>query len=130
MTSLCDSPTGIPRFVTKLYQNILDHDPEDQADIDYWMNHTRFHGIASTISGFFTSDEFMAHNLSQEVIVDKLYGSILGREGEGDGKNYWLCRLRRGDAIQSIVNGFVGSAEYRQKAQDGVVPPPGMSVYL
>lgn len=47
-----------------------------------------------------------AKNLSQEVIVDKIYRSILGREGEDDEKNYWL---RHGDAlIQIVVKGIAG----------------------
>jgi hypothetical protein len=119
----------ISDFIRTLYQNILTRDLEIQGGIDYWTEHTRFHGIASTISGFFTSDEFKAKNLAHEIIVNKLYRSILGREGENDEKNYWLGRLRRGDAIQMVINDCVGSAEYRQKALQGVVPPPGMSVY-
>ena len=120
--------TEIPGFVKTLYRNILDCDLEDQASIDYWTNHTRFHGIRSTISMLFTSDDFKVKNLPQDAIVDKLYSSILGREGEWDGKNYWLQRLRRGDAMQTIVDDFVGSTEYRQKAQMGAVPPYDMSV--
>jgi hypothetical protein len=71
----------------------------------------------------FSSDDFKIKNLPQEAIVDKLYSSILGREGEWDGKNYWLRRLRRGDGIQMIVDDFVGSTEYRQKAQTATRPP-------
>jgi uncharacterized protein DUF4214 len=69
-------------------------------------------------------------SLPQETVVDKLYSSILGREGEWDGKNYWLQRIRRGDPMQTIVDDFVGSTEYRQKAQTrtGTVPPHDMSV--
>ena len=124
--------TEIPGFVKTLYRNILDRNLEDQASIDYWTNHIRFHGISSTISMLFTSDNFKIMNLPQEAIVEKLYSSILGREGEWDGNKYWLQRLRRGDAMQAIVDDFVGSSEYRQKAQTGTtsitVPPHDMFV--
>ena len=120
-------------FIKTLYQNILSRDPfpEDHPNIDHWMNHTHFHGIASTISGFFTGDEFKDKNFKfpQEVIVDKLYRSILGREGRWDGKNYWIDRLRHGDTVQTIVNDCIESEEYKQKAQAGIVPPSGMLVY-
>lgn len=106
----------------------MDRDLEDQASIDYWTNHVRFHGISSTISMLFTSDDFKVKNLPQKVIVDKLYSSILEREGEWDGKDYFLRRLRRGDPMQMIVDDFVGSMEYRQKAQTSTVPPHDMSV--
>ena len=115
--------TEIPGFVKTLYRNVLDRDLEDQTSIDYWTNHVRFHGISSTISMLFTSDDFRIWDLPQEAIVDKLYISILGREGGWDGKNYFLRRLRRGDEIQTIVEEFIGSTEYRQKAQTGTVPP-------
>ena len=120
-------------FIKTLYQNILSRDPfpEDHPNIDHWMNHTHFHGIASTISGFFTGDEFKDKNFKfpQEVIVDKLYRSILGREGRWDGKNYWIDRLRHGDTVQTIVSDCIESEEYKQKAQAGIVPPSGMLVY-
>jgi uncharacterized protein DUF4214 len=50
--------TEIPGFVKTLYRNILDRDLEDQASIDYWTNRIHFHGISSTISMLFTSDDF------------------------------------------------------------------------
>ena len=119
-------------FIKTLYQNILGRDPlpEDHPNIDHWKNHTRFHGIASTISGFFTSDEFKAKNFMfpQDVVVDKLYRSILGREGGWDGKKYWIDRLRHGDTVQTIVSDCIESVEYRQKAQSGSVPSSGMLV--
>jgi hypothetical protein len=107
----------------------MSREDESGTGIDYWTNHTRFHGIASTISGFFISDGFQAENLPHEVIVDKLYRSILGREGGCDENLSCLERLGRGDAIQSIIKDFVAGAEYREKEQAGAVPPSNMSVY-
>ena len=124
MILLWNHTGGIPDFVRTLYQNILDRDPESQAAINYWMDYTHSHGIALTIGGFFTSNEFKARGLPIEVVVDKLYRAILGCEAEAEGKNYWLDRFRRGDGMQVIVNDFVGSREYRQKVQDNLVPHP------
>lgn len=74
----------MPNFIKTLYQNTLSHDPLPEDDPnDHWMNHTHFHGIASTISRFFTSNKFEAKNFPQEVVVDKLYRSILGHKGMG-----------------------------------------------
>jgi hypothetical protein len=115
---------GTPDFVKTLYQNILDRDPENQAVIDGWTNYLRFHGVAATIGGFFNSDEFKAKNLPQEIIVDKLYYSILRCEGDVEGKNFWLGRLRYGEAIQIIINKFVANPGYSQKVLIGLVPPP------
>ena len=125
----------MPDFMKTLYQNILNRDPlpDDHPNIEHWMDHIRLHGIASTISRFFATDEYKAKILNfkfpQEVIVDKLYRSILGREGGWDGKNYWIDRLRHGDTVQTIVSDFIESVEYRKKAQAGNVPPSNMLVY-
>ena len=81
---------GIPDFIKTLYQNILGRDPlpEVHSEINYWKNHTLFHGIASTISGFFTSDEFKAKNFlfSQEVVVDNSIVLFLDAKADGMGK--------------------------------------------
>ena len=111
-----------------MYHNVLGLSREVQSD-DSWVNYTRFHGIAATITGFFTHDEFQTKNLPQEVIVEKLYRSILGREGGGDERTDQVARLRDGLSICVIINDLVGSDEYRQKAQLGAVPFPDMSVY-
>ena len=127
------------RWIARFYQNqnILGRDPlpDDHPNIDDWMNHTHLHGIASTISGFFTSDEFEAKNFKfppnkkEVIIADKLYRSILGREGGWDGKKYWIDRLKHGETVQAVVSDFIESEEYRQKAQAGIVPLSGMLVY-
>jgi hypothetical protein len=114
----------MPDFIKTLYQNILSRDPESQSVIEKWTNHTNSYGIASTIAGFFTSDEFKARHPSQDTIVDKLYRSILGREPEPEGKNHWLRHIKKGDSMQVIVNGFVDSAEFRLKVENNVVPHP------
>jgi Domain of unknown function (DUF4214) len=124
------SAGGISHFIKTLYHNVLSRNIRSDDNIDFWINHARFHGIAATVTGFFTSDEFQTKNLPQEVVVDKLYRSILGRDGEGDEKNIQLDRLRDGLAIHIVVNGLVGSDEYSQKAQLGAVPSPDMSVLL
>ena len=115
-------------FVKTLYQNILSLDPDNERS-SYWANHTRFFGIASTISGFFTSDRFQAKHFPHEVSVDKLYRSILGRECRGDERSHQVVRLRDGVSICTIINDLVGSEEYKQKAQLGAVPLPDTWVY-
>jgi len=65
-----DAASGIRDFVKTLYQNILDRDAESKAAIDFWSKHARFHGIASAIGGFFTSDEFKTKSFPSEVVVD------------------------------------------------------------
>ena len=118
----------MPGFVKTLYYNILSRDPNNDES-SHWTNHTRFFGIASTISGIFTSNKFQAKHFPHEEIVDKLYRSILGRECRGDERTAQVVRLRDGVSICTIIDELVGSDEYRQKAQLGTVPSPDTLVY-
>lgn len=121
---ICWNPAGgLPDFVKTLYQNVLDHDPESQAIVDHWANYASLNGIAATVGELFTSNEFKAKNLPLEAVVDKLYRSILGREGNAVENNVLLRRLKTKD-IQTIIYEFVSSPEYRQRAQENLVPPP------
>ena len=117
----------MPDFVKTLYQNILSRDPDNEGS-SHWTNHTRFFGIASTIGGIFTCDEFQDKHFPHEDIVDKLYRSILGRECRGDERTDQVVRLSDGVSISTIVKELVGSDEYTQKAQLRAVPLPDMSV--
>ena len=117
---------GADDFGKTLYQNILSRDPEEGACVGRG-NHTR--SLTSTIIRFFISEEFHRRHFPHEIIVDKLYRSILGRECRGVEKTDQVVRLRNGIAINVIINDLVGSDEYRQKAQLGAVPFPDMSVY-
>ncbi|KAJ7302022.1 hypothetical protein DFH08DRAFT_827019 [Mycena albidolilacea] len=59
-------------FIITLYQNILDRDPENQAVIYFHSEVAKDRGLRMAVTGFFTSDEYRAKDLStrdcQEVI--------------------------------------------------------------
>lgn len=114
---------GVNDFAKTLYQNVLSRDPEEGACAG-WGNHTRSHGIASTVKGFFNSEEFQRKRLPHEDIVDKLYRSILGRECRGEERNDQVFRLRNGIEISVIIDDLVGSDEYRRRVQLGAAPSP------
>ncbi|KAJ7731862.1 hypothetical protein B0H16DRAFT_1468862 [Mycena metata] len=67
-------------FITTLYQNVLDRDPENQAVVDFHCGVAKNRGLHMAVTGFFTSDEYRAKDLSTVETVKKLYRSILGRE--------------------------------------------------
>ena len=106
-----------------MYQNILSRDPEEGASHGRG-DHIRFHGIASAIKGFITSKEFHLMRLPHEDVVDKLYRSILGRESTDVEKTEQVLRLRNGDSTSIIINGLLGSEEYRHRVELGAAPLP------
>jgi hypothetical protein len=80
--------------------------------------------LASTLNGFFTSDEFKAKNHPPEAIVDRLHRSILGREAGPEGQKYWQGRLSSGDMMEDVIAGFLDGSEYRGKIQNATAPDP------
>ena len=107
-----------------MYQNILSRDLEEGASHG-WGDHIRFHGIASAIKGFIiTYKEFHLMRLPHEDVVDKLYRSILGGESTDVEKTEQVVRLRNGDSTSIIINGLLGSEEYRHRVELGAAPSP------
>ncbi|KAJ7806201.1 hypothetical protein B0H14DRAFT_3768692 [Mycena olivaceomarginata] len=80
-------------FITTLYQNILDREPENQAVIDFHSGVARDHGLRTAVIGFFTSPEYRAKDLSTAETVKKLYRSILGREPDAWGSRTSCSRV-------------------------------------
>ena len=116
--------SGEDDFARTLYQNILSRDPEEGASHG-WGDHIRFHGIASAIKGFIiTYKEFHLMRLPHEDVVDKLYRSILGGESTDVEKTEQVVRLRNGDSTSIIINGLLGSEEYRHRVELGAAPSP------
>jgi hypothetical protein len=63
------STDRIKLFHTPRSSIILERDPENQAVIDCWTSYAHFHGIVTTVGGFFISDEFRAKNVPRDVVV-------------------------------------------------------------
>jgi hypothetical protein len=53
-----------------------------------------------------------------ESYVARLYGDLLGREGEAGGVSYWAGQLGAGVPREQVVRGFLGGAEYRNRTID------------
>lgn len=123
-SSLHPRPDRMQDFVTTLYQNILDRDPESQGVIDHHSEAGKYHGLCTAITGFFTSPEYRAKSLSTEETVKKLYRSILGREPNAEEVDHHVQEINRGRSIDDAVRIFVESPEYHTRTQKGLVPSP------
>lgn len=114
-------PSGIDGFVRTLYLNVLDREAESQAVVDHHKNIAYRNGIATTIKTFFAAlvdrDKPPA-----EVIVNKLYRSIMGREAEEGGLKHHVRAINQGRSIGKVVDDFLGSDEYSLRERQGLVP--------
>ena len=105
-------------MVASAYARILDR----QADLDgfqWWMGNVDSGAISSGDMGLFmlNSTEFKATNkvdfssLSQSEQVHMLYRTILDRDAEQEGFDYWMEQLDNGMSMANVVTQFIESAE-------------------
>jgi beta-glucanase (GH16 family) len=111
-------------FVTQLYQNALHRSP-DAAGLNAW--------VAELNSGVSRAQVVVGFSESQEAINDsaaavgqglwvgnvdaaevaRLYDTTLGRLPDLSGLANWTSMLETGASLQTVANGFTGSAEFQ-----------------
>lgn len=116
--------TAIKEFVTRLYKNILERDP-DNSGLNAWVNElaTGKQTGSGTVAGFFFSKEFLGKNMSDEEFVTTLYHTIFDREPDASGLKAWLQVLAKGQSRNHVISGFTGSTEFKDMCGDyGILP--------
>ena len=103
----------IEAFVTRLYKEALDREP-DAPGLRNWTDHLvtgRMTG-SSVANSFIFSQEVRSKNLDNDEFIELLYKAILGRESDPSGKASWLNNMRRGMSRQTVANHFYTSPEF------------------
>lgn len=127
-------------FVTRFYENILSRAP-DAGGLNRWteMLGAGVRSGADVASGFINSAEFRNLGLSDAAFVDILYRTFFNRAPDAGGRAGWLARLAAGADRQTVLDGFVRSAEFanlcrtygiRAVASNGPDAGPGDNVIL
>ena len=62
--------------------------------------------------GFIFSQEFQNLELDDSAFLDSLYRSMMDREADEDGKNYWMDKLAGGASREEVFLGFANSPEF------------------
>jgi hypothetical protein len=109
--------------VTRVYLAVLDRSPDDEG-LAYWVGEYK-RGVALLDIGaaFMVSDEWRQRfgSVDKEGFVDLLYGNVLDRSADAEGRAYWLSSLNDGVARAEVVLQFSESAEF--VAKTGTVDP-------
>ncbi len=87
--------SAVKSFITTLYENILGREPDIEG-IEYWKNALYNENRTSTevTRYFFTSKELKKQNLTDEEFIERVYKTLLGREPDREGYEYWLKLLK------------------------------------
>ncbi|OMH30400.1 DUF4214 domain-containing protein [Motiliproteus sp. MSK22-1] len=106
--------------VYRLYLGSLGRIP-DQDGFDWWSNEISQGVLLETMAaGFYWSDEFQAladadasGQVSNTELLDHLYATVLEREIDEDGYNWWLDQLDAGaQSEEQVLTEFTQSNEY------------------
>ncbi|HWB14429.1 MAG TPA: DUF4214 domain-containing protein [Pirellulales bacterium] len=114
-----ESSERLGAIINSYYQQYLGRSA-DQAGVNYWIGVWQAHGGPEQVqAGIIGSPEYYATagklhpSLSPDAAwVTALYNNLLGRTPDAQGLAYWVSYIQT-NSRQSVVLGFVTSAEYR-----------------
>lgn len=90
----------------------------DTPGLDHWISVRRTGmALADISNNFAASAEFQNRygTLDNGGFVDLVYQNVLGRQPDGEGRNYWVGQLNAGVSRGAVMTGFSESAEFRNQ---------------
>ena len=109
-----DADRKLTAYIERSYSLILGRQG-DKAGIEYWVSTLKSGAAAGAaiVDSFCGSPEFMNKGLSDREVVEILYRTMMDREPDSGGVDYWTGFLDKGTSIHYVINGFASSAEFR-----------------
>ncbi len=86
--------SGSSLFVEKVYRNVLGREPDSEG-LKYWQSVLQKNSAAFVAHTLFESKEFKNLNLDNKSYVAALYETILQREPDSGGIEYWAGYLNK-----------------------------------
>ena len=107
---------GAAAQVVRLYAAALDRAP-DGAGLAFWVGAAEHgHSLSGLAAAMLESGECRArfgHGADDGGFVDRLYRTVLGRDGDAEGHAFWSDALHHGATRGDILVAFAESAENR-----------------
>ena len=106
-------------FIIRLYKLSLDREP-DAEGLHFWINCLE-DGTSTSVEiaeWFINSEELSNKNLSDQAYLDVLYQTLMGRESDEGGKEYWLNFMENGVSQKGILFYFLSSKEFADICAD------------
>ena len=104
---------GVRNYVLRMYTKCLERDG-DTLGVEDWSHriNTKAMSPEAVAKSFFSSQEFLNKNLSNEDYVETLYQTFMDRASDAAGKADWVGRLNSGVSRQTVLEGFSRSPEF------------------
>jgi hypothetical protein len=102
-------------YVTRLYQNVLGRAPDATGNA-HWLGLLNRNEMSrgQVLAGFSESQEHR-NTTANSVFVEMMYLGMLRRSSEPAGFTSWVNQFNAGAPRVNLINGFLGSAEYRSR---------------
>ncbi len=103
--------TPLGQFVDAAYQDVLLR-PAEAGGLEYWTDRLG----ANSITRGAVANSILISGEHAQATVSELYNDVLGRPADPAGLSYWAGAIQTGTSELDVEAGFLGSAEYFQKA--------------
>jgi len=105
-------------FVERFYNLVLGRDA-DLGGVKYWTGELKAKrkSAEDIANGFFFSEEFIQKNVTNEEFVKIAYRTLLNREAENEGLNFWVGKLNNGYPRKDMILDFVYTPEFESLAK-------------
>ena len=123
--------TGLDAFITRAYELVLGRAPDSEG-FNYWKEKLRSGKVtaASMMYGFFFSQEYLSKNTTNKQYVTTLYKAMFDRDPDTQGYNNWINTLGEGFSRLYVLNGFVGSREFKELCADFGITKGNLSAQI
>ena len=109
-----DKDKLLETFVSRCYALILER-KADAGGLKFYIDQLKAGKLtgAQMVMNFINSPEFQGKKYGNEKVVEILYQTMMGRNADAKGRDYWAGFLNDGLSQKYVVRGFAGSAEFR-----------------
>ena len=113
----------VKEFIERFYTKALHRDADPNGS-QYWSKELKnAQKTAKEVAKqFFNSKEFKEQNLNDEEFIKTVYQTLMGRDADEGGLEYWKQQLQNGVSREEMIDQFLNSEEFKKFAmQSGVL---------
>ncbi len=111
---------GKVKFLVNQFYKGLFNRTSDEDGLNYWTNEIveSKYTVAQVLEIFINSDEFISKKYNNKQYVECLYKTLLGRDADKEGLNYWTSILESGNSKEFVLANNFQSKEFQSRLDE------------